>query len=131
HRPARCSPTATGRALRSTSTPRRASMLLRICPFRPAPRTQKKPRRRRQSSPSTALEPPENTNAPATIAASTRADRSRSQPKPHTAARQPCILGQRPQGRTHKVLAADKHTLVVLDPGHFHAALTLRQRHPR
>jgi len=28
-------------------------------------------------------------------------------------------------------LAADKHTLVVLDPGHFHAALTLRQRHPR
>jgi predicted dehydrogenase len=28
-------------------------------------------------------------------------------------------------------LAADKHTLVVLDPGHFHAALTLRQLHPR
>ena len=28
-------------------------------------------------------------------------------------------------------MAADKHTLVVLDPGHFHAALTLRQRHPR
>ena len=26
---------------------------------------------------------------------------------------------------------ADKHTLVVLDPGHFHAALTLRERHPR
>jgi predicted dehydrogenase len=28
-------------------------------------------------------------------------------------------------------MTADKHTLVVLDPGHFHAALTLRQRHPR
>jgi len=28
-------------------------------------------------------------------------------------------------------VAADKHTLVILDPGHFHAALTLRQRHPR
>ncbi len=28
-------------------------------------------------------------------------------------------------------MAADKHTLVFLDPGHFHAALTLRQRHPR
>jgi len=28
-------------------------------------------------------------------------------------------------------LAADKHNLVVLDPGHFHAALTLRERHPR
>jgi predicted dehydrogenase len=28
-------------------------------------------------------------------------------------------------------LASDKHTLLVLDPGHFHAALTLRQRHPR
>ncbi|HKQ25383.1 MAG TPA: putative oxidoreductase C-terminal domain-containing protein [Burkholderiales bacterium] len=28
-------------------------------------------------------------------------------------------------------MAADKHTLVVLDPGHFHAALTLRLRHPR
>ncbi|MEK6212140.1 MAG: putative oxidoreductase C-terminal domain-containing protein [Pseudomonadota bacterium] len=28
-------------------------------------------------------------------------------------------------------MAADKHTLVVLDPGHFHAALTLRQCHPR
>ena len=28
-------------------------------------------------------------------------------------------------------MAADKHTLVVLDPGHFHAALTLRERHPR
>ncbi|HUF20772.1 MAG TPA: putative oxidoreductase C-terminal domain-containing protein [Burkholderiales bacterium] len=24
-----------------------------------------------------------------------------------------------------------RHTLIVLDPGHFHAALTLRQRHPR
>jgi len=33
--------------------------------------------------------------------------------------------------RTDKNLAADKHTLVVLDPGHFHAALTLRQRRPR
>jgi predicted dehydrogenase len=28
-------------------------------------------------------------------------------------------------------LAADKHTLVVLDPGHFHAALSLREPHPR
>ena len=28
-------------------------------------------------------------------------------------------------------MAADKHTLIVLNPGHFHAALTLRQRHPR
>jgi predicted dehydrogenase len=28
-------------------------------------------------------------------------------------------------------LAANRHTLVVLNPGHFHAALTLRQRHPR
>lgn len=28
-------------------------------------------------------------------------------------------------------MGADKHTLAVLDPGHFHAALTLRQRHPR
>jgi len=28
-------------------------------------------------------------------------------------------------------VAAHKHTLVVLDPGHFHAALTLRQRHSR
>jgi predicted dehydrogenase len=28
-------------------------------------------------------------------------------------------------------LAADKHTLVVLNPGHFHAALTLRKAHPR
>jgi len=28
-------------------------------------------------------------------------------------------------------LRPDKHTLAVLDPGHFHAALTLRQRHPR
>ncbi len=28
-------------------------------------------------------------------------------------------------------MAADPHTLVVLNPGHFHAALTLRQRHPR
>ena len=33
--------------------------------------------------------------------------------------------------RTNKVLAADKHTLVVLDPGHFHAALTLREHQPR
>jgi predicted dehydrogenase len=33
--------------------------------------------------------------------------------------------------RIDKNLAADNHTLVVLDPGHFHAALTLRQRHPR
>lgn len=33
--------------------------------------------------------------------------------------------------RTDRKLAADKHTLVVLDPGHFHAALTLRLRHPR
>ncbi len=28
-------------------------------------------------------------------------------------------------------MAAARHTLVVLDPGHFHAALTLRERHPR
>jgi predicted dehydrogenase len=28
-------------------------------------------------------------------------------------------------------LAADRHTLVVLNPGHFHAALTLRKSHPR
>lgn len=28
-------------------------------------------------------------------------------------------------------MAADKHTLVVLDPGHFHAALSLRKPHPR
>lgn len=28
--------------------------------------------------------------------------------------------------RSDKNLAADKHTLVVLDPGHFHAALSLR-----
>jgi hypothetical protein len=28
-------------------------------------------------------------------------------------------------------LAAPPHTLIVLNPGHFHAALTLRQRHPR
>jgi len=28
-------------------------------------------------------------------------------------------------------LVADPHTLVVLNPGHFHAALTLRRRHPR
>lgn len=28
-------------------------------------------------------------------------------------------------------MAADPHTLIVLNPGHFHAALTLRQRHPR
>jgi predicted dehydrogenase len=28
-------------------------------------------------------------------------------------------------------LAAPKHTVVVLDPGHFHAALTLRRSHPR
>ncbi|MGH8630875.1 MAG: putative oxidoreductase C-terminal domain-containing protein, partial [Burkholderiales bacterium] len=28
-------------------------------------------------------------------------------------------------------MAAAKHTLVVLNPGHFHAALTLRERHPR
>jgi predicted dehydrogenase len=28
-------------------------------------------------------------------------------------------------------LVAAKHTLVVLDPGHFHAALTLREHHPR
>jgi predicted dehydrogenase len=28
-------------------------------------------------------------------------------------------------------LAAGKHTLVVLNPGHFHAALTLRKSHPR
>ena len=28
-------------------------------------------------------------------------------------------------------MAADKHRLVVLNPGHFHAALTLRQPHPR
>jgi predicted dehydrogenase len=28
-------------------------------------------------------------------------------------------------------VAADKHIVVVLNPGHFHAALTLRQSHPR
>lgn len=28
-------------------------------------------------------------------------------------------------------MAADRHTLVVLDPGHFHAALSLRKAHPR
>ncbi len=28
-------------------------------------------------------------------------------------------------------MAADPHTLVVLNPGHFHAALTLRKSHPR
>jgi predicted dehydrogenase len=28
-------------------------------------------------------------------------------------------------------LAASRHTLAVFDPGHFHAALTLRERHPR
>jgi predicted dehydrogenase len=28
-------------------------------------------------------------------------------------------------------MTADKHALVVVDPGHFHAALTLRQPHPR
>ncbi|HTS55837.1 MAG TPA: putative oxidoreductase C-terminal domain-containing protein [Burkholderiales bacterium] len=28
-------------------------------------------------------------------------------------------------------MAADPHTLLVLNPGHFHAALTLRQSHPR
>lgn len=28
-------------------------------------------------------------------------------------------------------MAADPHTLVVINPGHFHAALTLRKRHPR
>ncbi|HZP92162.1 MAG TPA: putative oxidoreductase C-terminal domain-containing protein [Burkholderiales bacterium] len=28
-------------------------------------------------------------------------------------------------------MAAGKHALVVLNPGHFHAALTLRERHPR
>ena len=28
-------------------------------------------------------------------------------------------------------MSADKHTLVVLNPGHFHAGLTLRKRHPR
>ena len=28
-------------------------------------------------------------------------------------------------------MAANRHTLIVLNPGHFHAALTLRQRHPR
>ena len=28
-------------------------------------------------------------------------------------------------------MAIDKHTLVVLNPGHFHAALTLRESHPR
>lgn len=28
-------------------------------------------------------------------------------------------------------MAADPHTLVVVNPGHFHAALTLRKRHPR
>ena len=36
-----------------------------------------------------------------------------------------------PRGITNKDLVTDKHTLVILDPGHFHAALTLRQRHPR
>lgn len=28
-------------------------------------------------------------------------------------------------------MAAEPHTLVVVNPGHFHAALTLRKRHPR
>ena len=28
-------------------------------------------------------------------------------------------------------MAAPKHTVAVFDPGHFHAALTLRERHPR
>ena len=28
-------------------------------------------------------------------------------------------------------MASDKHTIVVLNPGHFHAALTLRKSHPR
>jgi hypothetical protein len=28
-------------------------------------------------------------------------------------------------------VTTDKHTLVVVNPGHFHAALTLRQPHPR
>jgi predicted dehydrogenase len=41
----------------------------------------------------------------------------------------------RPAGRgahhQEAPLAAAKHTLVVLDPGHFHAALSLRKPHPR
>jgi predicted dehydrogenase len=44
---------------------------------------------------------------------------------------QACTHAGAQQKRTDKNLAAKKHTLVVLDPGHFHAALTLRRRHPR
>jgi predicted dehydrogenase len=36
-----------------------------------------------------------------------------------------------PSDKPERSLAADPHTLVVLNPGHFHAALTLRKSHPR
>src|SRR5215467_3907718 len=29
------------------------------------------------------------------------------------------------------IVTAEKHTVLVLNPGHFHAALTLRRSHPR
>jgi predicted dehydrogenase len=36
-----------------------------------------------------------------------------------------------PSNQPERLLTADPHTLVVLNPGHFHAALTLRKSHPR
>ncbi len=36
-----------------------------------------------------------------------------------------------PSDQPERALAADPHTLVILNPGHFHAALTLRKSHPR
>jgi hypothetical protein len=36
-----------------------------------------------------------------------------------------------PNDEPEKSLAVNPHTLVVLNPGHFHAALTLRKSHPR
>src|SRR5262252_6817483 len=33
--------------------------------------------------------------------------------------------------RRDRPVSADKHTVLVLNPGHFHAALTLRRTHPR
>src|SRR4030095_4475212 len=35
-----------------------------------------------------------------------------------------------PRAATAALASTTMHTLVFLDPGHFHAALTLRERHP-
>src|SRR5579859_6525233 len=45
----------------------------------------------------------------------------------HAAARR---WGADPPPGTGKSLVAQKLTLVIVNPGHFHAALTLRERHP-